>query len=450
MHQISVEEMIDYFLADPNLIKAANYEKNLNFFDICKINETKHSGFLSWLLNPREAHGLGDLFIKELLKEIITRWRNLDNQKKMHLYKNIKWFSKKPSIYDVEMASYSDSIIFTEFKAGDNKNNGNGNYFAVDIALVNNKQNLIVFIENKYGAPEGSDQTPKYYKYLNRKYGQKYKLIFIYLDKNFKDNFGTNINKNWIATNYEWIQNFLKSKLEKKDYNPSAEKLLRDYYVYISEDYDSDPFTYQVNKTIRELSREHKDLLKALKTEYHSVKNKQFEEIETHKTTIQTKVYYLYKLYGWILDYMEDYTEQELIAEIVKKELNIKNEYLYIYSDSIAITHPKLVGHKKDDGAPAIDVTFKQEESINLGEDNGNISDKAQVYIYIDINRIPDEYLDKVIEFILKETEQTKINRARRHYSINIKDFTDKPKDEEIVKKMRVGYDKLEKLAAQI
>ena len=58
--------LINKFLIDKNLFKVLNYQQNINFFDICNLSEPKYSSFLTWLLNPREAHGLNDLFIKEL------------------------------------------------------------------------------------------------------------------------------------------------------------------------------------------------------------------------------------------------------------------------------------------------------------------------------------------------------------------------------------------------
>ena len=48
--------------------------KKPNIFSILKIsrNEIRHSNFLSWLLNPKESHGLGDIFLKRFLREVFS------------------------------------------------------------------------------------------------------------------------------------------------------------------------------------------------------------------------------------------------------------------------------------------------------------------------------------------------------------------------------------------
>ena len=46
--------------------------RTINFFDITLISdrEISHSAFLAWLLNPKENHGLNDLFLKYILKKL--------------------------------------------------------------------------------------------------------------------------------------------------------------------------------------------------------------------------------------------------------------------------------------------------------------------------------------------------------------------------------------------
>ena len=48
-----------------------------NIFYILKFQnaEIRHSNFLSWLLNPRQNHGLSDLFLKRVLKDIVPNQR---------------------------------------------------------------------------------------------------------------------------------------------------------------------------------------------------------------------------------------------------------------------------------------------------------------------------------------------------------------------------------------
>jgi hypothetical protein len=449
MKQKDLEKMINIFIADPYLKKASNYEKRCNFFDICNIYELKHSAFLAWLFNPKEAHGLGDFFIKELLKECIIQFENFDNQnQKIQVKKKKNWFLENSSIYDIDMTSYSETIIFTEFKAGKSKKN-NGKCPAIDLALVNTEQELIIFVENKYGAPEGSDQTSKYYDYLNRKFGRKYDLVFVYLDKQFGSDSVCNIDGNWIATNYGWIQSSLKSILEQNNCNTTTEKILRDYYVHMSEDYDSDPYTFKISDAIKELGRKYHELLRELqKDKYQSIKKMNFEDIEKDKNLIHRKIYFMYKKYEYILDYMEYYSALDLLGDAIQEELKVEDDHIDIYNKGLSIIHPRFARWDNDNEWAPIDVTFKNKSFKNTNGDGEESSYKAQVFVYIDIAEVPEIHKNKVLEFIQKESRKKKINP--RHNYIYIKDFKDKPKEEEIVEKMKEGYDKLQKLASVV
>ena len=45
-----------------------------NIFEILKISKTeiRHSNFLSWLINPKGSHGLGEIFLKKFLREVFS------------------------------------------------------------------------------------------------------------------------------------------------------------------------------------------------------------------------------------------------------------------------------------------------------------------------------------------------------------------------------------------
>ena len=56
--------------------------KNPNIFQILRISKTeiRHSNFLAWLLDPKESHKLGDIFLKRFLREVFSseKFQDLD------------------------------------------------------------------------------------------------------------------------------------------------------------------------------------------------------------------------------------------------------------------------------------------------------------------------------------------------------------------------------------
>ena len=70
----SREKELENFLLHTDCLNALNpWLDNFNIFDVLKLSRTeiRHSNMISWLLNPHENHGLGDSFIRELIRIII-------------------------------------------------------------------------------------------------------------------------------------------------------------------------------------------------------------------------------------------------------------------------------------------------------------------------------------------------------------------------------------------
>lgn len=142
----------------------------LKIFGI-KDSETKHSKFLSWLLDPTENHFLEHFFLESFLKSIKT---GLSDD------------------YIHKISTKTNINVFCEF-ATDN-NNCRQNKRFIDILLlaknrfpVNEKdgrrKDLVLVIENKIYAKESKDQTFDYKKYVEDKFPEnEFERIFVYLD----------------------------------------------------------------------------------------------------------------------------------------------------------------------------------------------------------------------------------------------------------------------------
>ena len=98
---------------------------HFNIFETLGIqrNETVHSNLIAWLLNPEEAHGLGDVFLRKFVKQIFKK----------------------------ELPLYFPVDVNRELREGADQ---------PDIIVEGNNWWLV--IENKIDSPEGEKQTLRY------------------------------------------------------------------------------------------------------------------------------------------------------------------------------------------------------------------------------------------------------------------------------------------------
>ncbi len=63
----------DFLLNIDCLEELLPWSGKFNLFDILKAsrNEIRHSNVLSWLLDPNENHGIGDIFTRKLIQNLI-------------------------------------------------------------------------------------------------------------------------------------------------------------------------------------------------------------------------------------------------------------------------------------------------------------------------------------------------------------------------------------------
>jgi hypothetical protein len=105
--------------------------------------EQTHSNILAWLLNPDEAHGLGDTF----LRSFVTR------------------------VFSAELGTTEGALVVREGRF----NNGQ-----CDIVVKND--DWVVVIENKLYAPEWNDQTVRYAQHWRTAPGRRIFFAFLTRD----------------------------------------------------------------------------------------------------------------------------------------------------------------------------------------------------------------------------------------------------------------------------
>lgn len=114
--------------------------------------EIRHSQFLAFLLDPQQKHGLGDAFIKQLLRKVLHAAERTD---------------LPISLIDVDVWSFSQATVQREWQN-------------IDILLVDATNQIVVIIENKVDSTEHSNQLNRYWEIVSRHYPD-WKTIGIYL-----------------------------------------------------------------------------------------------------------------------------------------------------------------------------------------------------------------------------------------------------------------------------
>jgi hypothetical protein len=153
--------------------------------------EGAHSSFLAWLLNPDEAHGLGDLFLRKFMRKAIEE----------------------------EPPSTTDVSVFAEERIGENQ---------FDIRVKGDRWCLVV--ENKVDHSAGEDQWKRYEKYCStlRKLGEKAWLVYVTPpDRQHPSKVP------WLS--YGDVRLILESLTPA----PSAERVIRDFCEHVSSELEA-------------------------------------------------------------------------------------------------------------------------------------------------------------------------------------------------------------------
>lgn len=391
----SVRQLIESFLNDPELIYSLNWNRHINPLEIYKINEPKHSAFISWLLDPEEAHGQGDFFIKNLLKECLTGDKEYSK------------FPNRVGILEINSIALTTSYVFTELKAG--ISNGTSNP-RIDIAVIDDNTKTAIFIENKYGAKVDKKQLNSYNKYLTKHYGKVYNCVFVLLDLEKHDDLPTP----WYSVDYSWLELSIKSILTQYPFESPIRRLLLDYYSNLTTDFSLDPYHQNCLKHIKNLSQNHTQLLDM----YNNIQIKnthildlQLEDVINYTgknaDTINA-LYNLYLRYDDILIEMQSYGFYEFVSDRLEKALPVVNydEIVEIEPNCISITTENIIAWNHDSWCAYI---YYWENSKVEGR-------PGTIWFFTDFSLVPKTNAEKIESYLRKFR-----NRVNRNGKNNIK-----------------------------
>lgn len=204
------EVMLTRFIEDSGCLASLyEYESRLNFFEVLNIseNETCHSSFLAWLIDPHGSHGLGPLVLKQLI--------------------------------DMEL-DWDSFTVRREWEK-------------IDILAVSEKEKYLLCIENKIGTAEHTNQLNRYRVSVGS-YFPDYKSQYIYLSPKGKR---ASDPVNWRSMSYAEILDIIDS-IDSKTGNPDAAVLIRHYADALRRDIVGDD---ELKKLCQKIYVKHKTAL---------------------------------------------------------------------------------------------------------------------------------------------------------------------------------------------
>ena len=267
--------------------------QQVNSFNTLKIlklenHEIRHSNILSWLLNPKENHGLRDYFLRKMMEHLILIEENSHNP-------------QYETIGRILNHSLMDSHVYREVKTDQNR--------FIDLLVVNHSLKTIILIENKFYSSESENQLDDYLHFIQHTYNV-FTIIPIYLTLD-----GENpSNSNYFILTYEKIESILQTilMLFQNQLSQNVYTFIEDYHQILKEKFY--PNQDQILLAI-DIYRNHKPTIRALFEEVSMLHKPllfqsgyEFEFMMKYKDTIQ----YIFKHGQNILSYsFEQFIHQQ-------------------------------------------------------------------------------------------------------------------------------------------
>jgi hypothetical protein len=148
-------EALNRFLADnPELEELSARLARFNIFHALKIEgvEIRHSNTLAWLLDPSESHGMGDVFLRRILSNILL----VSDRDDLPL---------TPA--QVELMRLTDVEVRREWKN-------------LDLLAIDHSNRFVIVIENKVWSTEGPGQLTRYLQRVAEDF-PGYSTVCVYL-----------------------------------------------------------------------------------------------------------------------------------------------------------------------------------------------------------------------------------------------------------------------------
>lgn len=231
----STEELESLFVNNEAVARIETHLNRFNPIRVMKMErmEIRHSAILSWLLNPSESHGLGDIFLKAFLAEALRGHRS----------------NGPPTALDVARADLRDAIVRTEWQH-------------IDIFVHSERNGWAFVIENKYDSKQHEGQLAKYLESAATGLGQQaddwaIQGIFLTLHGEEPDD------PRYASITYDVVCQFLPKFIGQESHLLTAEvrTFLQHYVDVIAEEIGMSAEHDEMEKLARQLYRDNKKAL---------------------------------------------------------------------------------------------------------------------------------------------------------------------------------------------
>lgn len=192
-----IKKRIAALYEDPIYMELDAYFNTTNIFNILQIerNETKHSAFIAWLLDPKGSHGLGEKPLRKFLQMLAFHGDNSSVENDMScLLCNDSYICLNnvnvATEYAIDMNEKADNEIrglnhdkkfdkkidilvsldikYEERELKEDAKPSNGGYKKEDYVSTIKTRPLVVVVENKIYTKESENQTLIYYKWVDK------------------------------------------------------------------------------------------------------------------------------------------------------------------------------------------------------------------------------------------------------------------------------------------
>lgn len=199
-----------------------------NLFEACGATrvELRHSAFLRFLLDPGENHGLGEYFLKTLLKRSL-----------------VGVFGQEVSAIDIDVADLSDAVAERE-------------RWNIDVLVHSERCNLVVAFENKIDSSEHSNQLARYREIVRREF-PNYRRVLIYLTPEGDEPSDPD---QWLALSYQTLMNEIQAMVVARHntLGSAVTAALEHYATMIGRHIVGES---EIVKLCQQIYRQHKDAL---------------------------------------------------------------------------------------------------------------------------------------------------------------------------------------------
>jgi hypothetical protein len=218
----------DDLLKDEDFVRLDVGLKKPNIFQILKISTTeiRHSNFLSWLLDPKGSHKLGDIFLKRFLREVFS------SDKFQDIGSN-----------DLEGMDLSLVEVRREWEN-------------IDLLIILEKK-FVVCVENKVYSSESKHQLSTYWEIIKEEF-ENHIHTGVFLTPDGRDS--ENKTDEFEPISYGFIVKSLDTILfeSKESIDPQVETYITDYITIVKREIME---TDEVSSLAKKIYLKHKELI---------------------------------------------------------------------------------------------------------------------------------------------------------------------------------------------